>query len=55
MNKASKEFDMERIKIYMSQSTEKKLRYLDEANAFFERTKDEKAKKMSIKLKKKGF
>lgn len=55
MKKAEKEFDIERIKIYMSQPTEAKLRYLEEANAFFESTKDEKAKEMSRKLKEKGF
>lgn len=55
MNKVEREFDIERIKIYMSLPTEAKLRYLEEANAFFESIKDEKVKEMSKKLKKKGF
>ena len=55
MSKTEKEFDIERMKIYMAQPTEVKLRYLEEANAFFEKAKDAKAKEMSKKLKEKGF
>ena len=55
MKNQKNEFDIERIKIYMSQTTEAKLRYLEEANAFFESIKDEKAKEINEELKDKGF
>ncbi|MBN1822962.1 MAG: hypothetical protein JW803_01440 [Endomicrobiales bacterium] len=55
MKKAENEFDVERIKIYMSQPTEAKLRFLEEANAFFEKAMDEKTKEISRKLRKKKF
>ena len=55
MRNPEDEFDRERIEIYRAQATELKLRYLEEANSFFEKIKDEKTKKINEKLKNRGF
>ncbi len=55
MQKPEDEFDQERIKIYMSQTTESKLRHLEETKIFFDRIKDDKTKKINEKLKAQGF
>ena len=55
MQNLEDEFDKERIKIYMSQPTESKLRFLEEAKIFFEKIKDEKAKEINERLKNIGF
>ena len=55
MQNPENEFDIERIKIYMSLKTELKLKYLEESITFFEKIKDEKAKKINEELKNRGF
>jgi len=55
VKKIDKEFDIERMKTYMAQPAEAKLRYLEEAYVFFESVKDKKTKEISRKLKEKGF
>ena len=55
MQNPENEFDTERIKIYVSETTEAKLRYLESAIIFFDSVKDEKAKEIDVELKTKGF
>jgi hypothetical protein len=55
MKKTDSEFDLDRMKLYMALPAEKKLKYLEEANEFFSKFKNEKTKKISEELKRRGF
>ncbi len=55
MKNSSSEFDVARIKAYMAMPPQDKLQYLEEANDFFAKFKNEKTDKIRQELKRRGF
>lgn len=49
------EFDLERIKHFISLPVRKKLQYIEDLQGFLQRTMPERSKKIWEKLKKEGF
>jgi hypothetical protein len=55
MKNKTSEFDLARMKVYMAVPAQEKLKYLEEANEFFAKFKNEKTDKIKQELKLRGF
>ncbi len=55
MKKIDSEFDLDRMKGYMSLPAETKLKYLQAANDFFSKFRNKKMDKICRELKQRGF
>jgi hypothetical protein len=55
MKKENSEFDLDRMRFYMSLPAEKKFEYLEEANKFFAKFRNKETERIGKILKQKGF